>query len=85
MLFFKALRRICMHKIKGTGTISFVKGEVHFVEELRNGELGTHCDNNDVNAKARSLEKMELIKEAANPNDINAIVKELLLARMDNV
>ena len=86
MLFFKPLRYFNLRKVNGPGKIEFNKGEVYFIEQLRNGNLDTHCNNNDVSAKAKFLEGDHWIEESADaPCDLNTIIQTLILARMDNV
>ncbi len=91
MLFFKPLRYFNMCKVNGTGKIEFNKGEVYFVEELRNGNLDSYCDsycdNNSVQAKAFWLKKRVYIEISLVPDNycLKDLINQKILARMSNV
>lgn len=88
MIFFKVKRYFHLSRIKGSGFIEFVKGQDYFIEELRNGNLDSHCCNTDVNAKVNFLATGGWIEECYTPacsTTISELVNTLLLARIGNV
>ena len=67
MLFFEVCRTFTLANVKHLdrriNRLTFEKGEMHAVHNLRDGNLDNYCDNNDINAKAEFLKRGGWIKE----------------------